>query len=71
MSVESFASREEFPVVAAGDENLSMISHCGLKEREWTGGELVGFEEGKFVLGEFGAGFGLEFAIAVLVGRRE
>lgn len=57
MSIESLDTAEHLAVVAQRDEDLGMVAHGGLEDREWTGGEFVFFELGDFVLGQFGARF--------------
>ena len=54
MSVESFDAREQFAVVAAGDQDLGVLAYGGLEEREGAGGEFVLFEEADFVLAGMG-----------------
>ena len=49
MAIEGFDAREQFAVVTAGDEDLGVVAHCCLEEREGALGEVVGFEEGEFV----------------------
>ena len=49
MPVERFYASEEFAVVAAGNENLSVRTNGGLEDGEGSGGELVLFELRDFV----------------------
>ena len=62
MAIESFHSCEKFSIVTERDEDLVVVAHGGLKERQGAGGELVRFEEGDLVFGQFVSGFGLEFS---------
>lgn len=50
MAIESLDAREQFAVVAGGDEDLSVVAHGGLEEGERARGEFVGLEEGELVL---------------------
>lgn len=49
MAIEGLDAREQLAVVAGGDEDLGVVAHGGLEERERAGGEFVGFEEGELV----------------------
>ncbi len=62
MTVEGLHAREKLAIVSAGDEDLCVVAHGGLEEREGPGGELVCFEDGYLVFGEVCAWFGLEFS---------
>lgn len=62
MAVEGLDAGEQFAVVAAGDEDLGVVAHGGLEEGEGAVGELVGFEQGELVFGQFLSGFALEFS---------
>jgi len=46
MPIKCFDARQEFSVVAAGDQNLGVRAHGGLEYRERAGSELVLFELG-------------------------
>lgn len=49
VSVEGFDAREHFAVVAAGNQDLRMVAHGGLEERQRTRSEFVGFEEADLI----------------------
>jgi hypothetical protein len=49
VAVEGLDAREQFAVVARRDQDLGVVAHGRLEEREGAGGEFVGFEEGELV----------------------
>ena len=63
MPVEGFDAPEQFAVVAAGDEDLGVVAHGGLEQRERTVVEVVRLEKAELVFCQFGAWFGLEFSV--------
>ncbi len=71
MTVEGLHAREKFAIVSAGDEDLCVVAHGGLEERERPGGEFVCFEDRDLVFSKVCAWFGLEFSgdrLAVCLG---
>ena len=49
MPVEGLHTREQFSVVAAGDQDLGVGADSGLEDGERAGGEFVLFEDGDLV----------------------
>jgi hypothetical protein len=49
VAVEGFDARQQLAVVARRDQDLSVVAHGRLEEREGARGEFVGFEEGELV----------------------
>lgn len=49
VAVESLDARQQFAVVAGRNQDLRMLAHGGLKQREGAGGEFVGLKKGKLV----------------------
>lgn len=49
MPIKSLDTCEQFAVVAAGDQNLCVLSDGGLKERQRAGSELVGLEDANLI----------------------
>lgn len=60
MSVEGFDTRKQFAVVAARNEDLCVVAHGGLQEREWSRAEVVSLEYADFVFSQVVARFSLE-----------
>lgn len=64
MPVKGFDAREEFAVVAAGDQDLCVLANRRLKDGERAGRELIFLELGDFVLGQLVAGLLQELSVS-------